>query len=186
MRERGSNIRRAVSLPPRGPCRPSPGGGGSPATAKGVTVGSTKRPVRSRRQAKPAPARHLPDAWSARPERWRFCIYRRPTLEGEPTMSFHSWLQNFRSALVPRWGQHHHGRRRSLRAATHRPMLEVLEERFAPSRITKLPRTRSYASIAMDATGQHVVIGSTIFGDSTTTRVTPWVTCTPTTAVKRG
>src|SRR6266446_11002777 len=52
---------------------------------------------------------------------------------GEPTMSFHSWLQNLRSALAPRRGQRrrpHHG---ALRAATHRPSLEVLEDRLTPS-----------------------------------------------------
>src|SRR5262249_45100998 len=34
--------------------------------------GRNNRPVRLSRQAKPAPARHLPDPRSARPERWRF------------------------------------------------------------------------------------------------------------------
>ena len=48
-------------------------------------------------------------------------------------MSFHSWLQNLRSALAPGRGQRHHGRRGSLRAATHRPNLEVLEDRLMPS-----------------------------------------------------
>ena len=44
-------------------------------------------------------------------------------------MSFPSWLQNLRSALAPGRGQRHHRRRGSLRAATHRPNLEVLEDR---------------------------------------------------------
>ncbi len=44
-------------------------------------------------------------------------------------MSFNSWLQNLRSALAPSRGQRHHGRWGSLRAATHRPDLEVLEDR---------------------------------------------------------
>ncbi len=44
-------------------------------------------------------------------------------------MSFNSWLQNLRSALALGRGQRHHGRRGSLRAATHRPSLEVLEDR---------------------------------------------------------
>jgi hypothetical protein len=48
-------------------------------------------------------------------------------------MSFHSWLQNLRSALALRGGQRHHSRPGSLRAATHRPNLEVLEDRFTPS-----------------------------------------------------
>jgi hypothetical protein len=42
-------------------------------------------------------------------------------------MSFTSWLQNLRSALAP--GRRHHGRRGSLRAATHRLNVEVLEDR---------------------------------------------------------
>ena len=45
-------------------------------------------------------------------------------------MSFHSWLQNLRSALAPGRGQRHHRRRGSLRAATHRLNLEVLEDRL--------------------------------------------------------
>jgi len=44
-------------------------------------------------------------------------------------MSFNSWLQNLRSALAPGRGQRHYGRRGSLRAATPRPNLEVLEDR---------------------------------------------------------
>jgi uncharacterized protein (TIGR03118 family) len=44
-------------------------------------------------------------------------------------MSFHSWLRNFRSALVPGRGN----RRRPRRSATHRPRLEVLEDRTVPS-----------------------------------------------------
>jgi hypothetical protein len=52
-------------------------------------------------------------------------------------MSFHSWLQNLRSALAPGWGQRHHRRRGSRRAATYRPNLEALEDRcllsFSPA-----------------------------------------------------
>ena len=48
-------------------------------------------------------------------------------------MSFNSWLQNLRSALVPSRGQRNHRRRGSLRAATHRPNFEVLEDRCVPS-----------------------------------------------------
>ena len=43
-------------------------------------------------------------------------------------MSFHSWLQSLRSTLAPGRGQRQHRRRGSLRAATHRPHLEVLAE----------------------------------------------------------
>src|SRR5215475_12681022 len=52
---------------------------------------------------------------------------------GEPTMSFHSWLQSLRSILAPGQSQRHHRRRGSRRAATHRPSLEVLEDRWLPS-----------------------------------------------------
>jgi Calx-beta domain/FG-GAP-like repeat len=48
-------------------------------------------------------------------------------------MSFNSWLQNHRSALAPSRDQRNHRRRDSLRAATHRPNLEVLEDRCVPS-----------------------------------------------------
>src|SRR2546423_1176460 len=48
-------------------------------------------------------------------------------------MSFPSWLQNLRSALAPRRGQRNHGRRGSLRVATLRPNVELLEDRLTPS-----------------------------------------------------
>src|SRR5690349_17628605 len=53
--------------------------------------------------------------------------------KGERTMSFHRWLHNLRCALAPRWGQRQYRRRGSLRAATHRPHLEILEDRLTPS-----------------------------------------------------
>src|SRR5947199_10749841 len=56
------------------------------------------------------------------------CIADQPR-KGELTMSFNNWLQNLRSALAPRRGQRNHRRRGSLRAATHRPNVEVLEDR---------------------------------------------------------
>ena len=40
-----------------------------------------------------------------------------------------SWLQNLRTVLTPRRGQCQHRRRGSLRAATHRPHFEILEDR---------------------------------------------------------
>ena len=46
-------------------------------------------------------------------------------------MSFPSWLRHLRSALAP--GESHRGRRASHRAATHRPRLEVLEDRSVPA-----------------------------------------------------
>jgi hypothetical protein len=48
-------------------------------------------------------------------------------------MSFHSWLQNLRSALAPGRGRLKHARRGSTRAPTHRPNLEVLEDRCVPA-----------------------------------------------------
>jgi hypothetical protein len=48
-------------------------------------------------------------------------------------MSFHSWLQHLRAALPPRRRRRHDKRRGSLHAATHRPSLEVLEDRLTPS-----------------------------------------------------
>jgi FG-GAP-like repeat/FG-GAP repeat len=48
-------------------------------------------------------------------------------------MSFLRWLQNLRSALTLGRGQRHHRRRGSLRATTHRPYLEALEDRLTPS-----------------------------------------------------
>jgi hypothetical protein len=48
-------------------------------------------------------------------------------------MSFHSVLQNLRSALARGRGQRHHRRRSALRALTLLPSLEVLEDRITPS-----------------------------------------------------
>jgi hypothetical protein len=48
-------------------------------------------------------------------------------------MPFPSWLQNLRSALAPGRGQRQHRHRRSCRAATHRPNVEVLEDRCVPA-----------------------------------------------------
>src|SRR5262245_37527826 len=51
-------------------------------------------------------------------------------------MSFTSWLRNLRSVLAP--GPLQGRRQRSLRATTHRPGLEVLEDRSLPSTFTVL------------------------------------------------
>jgi hypothetical protein len=48
-------------------------------------------------------------------------------------MSFHSWLQNLRTALAAGRGQGHDRRRGSLRATTHRPELEAQEHRSVPN-----------------------------------------------------
>src|SRR5258708_6728413 len=63
---------------------------------------------------------------------YRHCIADQPG-KGEPTMSFHSWLQNLRSALAPGRRQRQHRRRGSRRAAMHRLRLEILEDRLTPS-----------------------------------------------------
>ena len=72
-------------------------------------------------------------------------------------MSFNSWLQNLRSARAPGRGQRHHRRRGSLRAATHRLNLEVLEDRcaaqlFRPGRATP-PGTIPMAVVTADFNG---------------------------------
>lgn len=46
-------------------------------------------------------------------------------------MSLHRWLQNLRSALAPNRGQRQQRRRGSLRAETHRPNVEILEDYVA-------------------------------------------------------
>src|SRR5207244_1878596 len=93
----------------------------------------TKRPVRSLPPSKPltgpAPPRRsvcAPGSMS------HHSIADQPGM-GERTMSFTSWLQSLRSTLTPGRGQRHHGRRGSLRAVTHRPNIEVLEDRTMPS-----------------------------------------------------
>src|SRR5438105_599479 len=79
---------------------------------------------------------------------------------GEVAMSFTSWLWNLRSALVPRRMERKHARRRSLRAATHRPYLEALEDRFAPA-------TLLY-SLFPDPSGpqQGAIFGTAVAADS--------------------
>src|SRR3954452_1349684 len=51
---------------------------------------------------------------------------------GELTMLFNGWLRKLRSLLAPDRMERKHPRR-SLRAATHRPYLDVLEDRCLPS-----------------------------------------------------
>src|SRR5229473_3050778 len=68
---------------------------------------------------------------------------------GELTMSFHSWLQSLRSALTPRRGQRQQRRRGSLRAATHRPSLEVLEDRVVPAFLAPVGYNTGVAPIAV-------------------------------------
>src|SRR5262249_54822550 len=73
----------------------------------------TKRSVRTRRLAKPAPARHLPDAWSARPGRWPF-----PSSAGQIPFPWKGPAMRIPESLS--------NRRRPRR---FRPQLEVLEDR---------------------------------------------------------
>ena len=84
-------------------------------------------------------------------------------------MSFTSWLWNLRSTLAPRRMERKHRRRRSLRAATHRPYLEALEDRFAPATLLD--------SFFPDASGpQHDAhFGATIAGDTNFHMVTTGV-----------
>jgi len=79
-----------------------------------------------RKQAhRPAPA---PGAPVCRREQCP-AIVSRPPGKGERIMSFHSWLQQLRSVLVPGRGQRQHRRRGSLRAATaSAKYLEALED----------------------------------------------------------
>ncbi|MBI3406960.1 MAG: DUF3466 family protein [Planctomycetes bacterium] len=48
-------------------------------------------------------------------------------------MSFHSWLQNLRSALTPGRNRGRQRQRRSPRPTSHRPSLEILEDRCVPA-----------------------------------------------------
>src|SRR5207244_7101046 len=76
--------------------------------------------------------------------------------KGERTMSFHRWLQNLGSALAPCRDQRQHRRRGSLRAATHRPGLEVLEDRTLPSFAAPVgyaAGTTPYAVVTADFNG---------------------------------
>src|SRR5262249_8284602 len=52
---------------------------------------------------------------------------------GERTMPLHRWLRNLRSALAPGRDQRKRPRWDSKRAPTHRPSLEVLEDRTVPA-----------------------------------------------------
>src|SRR5437762_2983013 len=70
-------------------------------------------------------------------------------------MSFHSWLQNLRSAPAPRRGRGKH-RRGSPRAATPRPSLETLEDRcllsFSPA-VSYSAGTNPVAIVTADFNG---------------------------------
>jgi Calx-beta domain-containing protein/VCBS repeat protein len=61
-------------------------------------------------------------------------------------MSFHRWLQNLRSALVPGPSQGRRRQRRSPRAASNRPSFEVLEDRCVPAQYP-------YAMVTADFNG---------------------------------
>src|SRR5256885_11959889 len=70
--------------------------------------------------------------------------------KGERIMSFHSWLQDLRSALAPGWAQRQRRRHGSKRAASNRPNLEVLEDRLTPS--------FTFTSLPWDQYPSHVVL----------------------------
>ena len=83
--------------------------------------------------AKQAPAaRHRPALVCAGTPMSRHSC-RRPTWKGERTMSFHSWLQNLRSALAPGRGQRQHARAARFEPRRIGQSLEVLEDRCLPS-----------------------------------------------------
>ncbi len=66
-------------------------------------------------------------------------------------MSFHNYLPNYHSALVPGWGARHRGRRASLRAVKRPPGLEALEDRKLPSFIAPVDYTVAGSPIGMKA-----------------------------------
>src|SRR5262245_38655089 len=66
-------------------------------------------------------------------------------------MSFTSWLRNLRSAVAPGRTPGSRPRQRSLRLTTHRPGLEVLEDRYLPSPFTVLNLLDSGAGSLRDA-----------------------------------
>src|SRR6476660_4685855 len=105
--------------------------------AAAANAGRRKRPVRSLPPSKPLTGPAPPRRSVCAPGSMSHHSIADQPRKGELTMSFNSWLQNLRSALAPGRGQRHHGRRGSLRAATHRPNLEVLEDRcllsFSPA-----------------------------------------------------
>ncbi len=76
------------------------------------------------------------------------------------SLSLHSWLQSLHSALVPSRCQHHHGRRGSLRVATLRPSLEVLDDRTLPGFLAPVESASGsspQAVITADFNGDHVL-----------------------------
>src|SRR5262249_38157287 len=100
-----------------------------------------KRPVRTRRQAKPAPARHPPRARSARPERCPF----HPTADH---VSIHRKGPAMRFSTSPL----SRGRQRPARPYRTHPRVERLEDRTVP--VTALQ------SLAFDSvTGQLAIVG---------------------------
>src|SRR5262249_59975192 len=86
-------------------------------------------------------------------------------------MSFRSWLQNLRSALATRRRQLRP--RDSARAASHRPSLEILEDRTVPSTFTVLNPADSgdgslRAMIAAAQDGDQIVFDHSLQGQTIT------------------
>src|SRR5262245_66260409 len=79
-------------------------------------------------------------------------------------MSLHSWLQNLRSLLAPRRSRRNRVRRGSPRAASHRPSIEVLEDRCVPAQYA-VTYLGDFSASDINEVGQ--VVGS---------RTTNWVT----------
>jgi probable HAF family extracellular repeat protein len=80
-------------------------------------------------------------------------------------MSFTSWLRNLRSAPAPAWGHDKRGRQGRKRAATHRPNLEVLEDRCVPALYAVTDLGMLYATDLNEA-GQVVGFAAIANGDS--------------------
>ena len=76
-------------------------------------------------------------------------------------MSFESWLRNLRSVLALGWGQRRSGRRYYLRAATHPPSVEVLENRCVPAfyTVTELGTLGGVCANATDLNDAGQVVG---------------------------
>src|SRR5262245_66563435 len=79
---------------------------------------------------------------------------------GEPIMSLHNWLQKVSAALTPGRGRSGHRPRGSVRAARHRPVLQLLEDRCVLTQyaVTDLGTLGCAHCIAADMTDPDTVV----------------------------